>query len=97
MVTVVHETSSKNQKTYANIKTVAPVPQAIKKNGLPDGINPIVSVSLEPETFNQSLFDSLSDGLKKKIQESPEYKKLAGGVVSKPVTDLTNLDEDVPF
>jgi hypothetical protein len=97
MVTIVHETSKQNQKTYANIKTVAPVPQAIKKNGLPDGVNKIVSISLEPETFDKSLFDALSDGLKKKIMESPEYKKIGAGLVAKPATDLASLDDDVPF
>jgi hypothetical protein len=97
MLTIVHETSNKNQKTYANVKTISPVPQAIKKNGLPDGINKIASLSLEPETFDRGLFDSLSDGLKKKIMESPEYKKLSGGSVSKPSVDLASLDDDVPF
>jgi hypothetical protein len=97
MLTIVHETSNKNQKTYANVKTISPVPQAIKKNGLPDGINKIASLSLEPETFDRGLFDSLSDGLKKKIMESPEYKKIGGVSVSKPTTDLASLDDDVPF
>ena len=97
MLTIVHETSNKNQKTYANVKTISPVPQAIKKNGLPDGINKIASLSLEPETFDRGLFDSLSDGLKKKIMESPEYKKIGGGSVSKPSVDLASLDDDVPF
>ena len=97
MVTIVHETSKHNQKTYANVKAVAPVPQAIKKNGLPDGINKIVSVSLEPDAFDRSLFDALSDGLKKKIMESPEYKKIGGGSVAKPAVDLASLDDDVPF
>jgi hypothetical protein len=97
MLTIVHETSNKNQKTYANVKTISPVPQAIKKNGLPDGINKVASLSLEPETFDRGLFDSLSDGLKKKIMESPEYKKIGGGSVSKPSVDLASLDDDVPF
>jgi hypothetical protein len=97
MVTIVHETSNKNQKTYANVKTISPVPQAIKKNGLPEGINKIASLSLEPEAFDRALFDSLSDGLKKKIMESPEYKKIGGGSVSKPAPDLATLDDDVPF
>lgn len=97
MVTIVHGASKLNQKMYANVQTVSPVPQAIKKDGLPDGINKIASLSLEPETFDQKLFDSLSDGLKKKIIDSPEYKKLSRGSVSKPATDLASLDDDVPF
>jgi hypothetical protein len=96
MVTIAHE-SKNNQKTYANVKAVSPVPQAIKKNGLPEGINKVSSLSLEPDSFDRGLFDSLSDGLKKKIMDSPEYKKIGGGSVSKPVTDLASLDDDVPF
>jgi hypothetical protein len=97
MVTIAHETSQKNQKTYANVKSVAPVPAVIKKNGLPDGVNKVCSLSLEPTTFDQALFDSLSDGIKKKIMESPEYKKL--GAPSKPAESkqLADIDEDVPF
>ena len=97
MVTIAHETSQKNQKTYANVKNVAPVPAVIKKNGLPDGVNKVCSLSLDPETFDQALFDSLSDGIKKKIMESPEYKRL--GAPSKPAESkqLADIDEDVPF
>jgi hypothetical protein len=97
MVTIAHETSQKNQKTYANVKSVAPVPAVIKKNGLPEGVNKVCSLSLEQTTFDQALFDSLSDGIKKKIMESPEYKKL--GAPSKPAESkqLADIDEDVPF
>ena len=97
MVTIAHEVSQKNQKTYANVKSVAPVPAVIKKNGLPDGVNKVCSLSLEQATFDQALFDSLSDGIKKKIMESPEYKKL--GAPSKPAESkqLADIDEDVPF
>lgn len=99
MVTIAHETSQKNQKTYANVKSVAPVPAVIKKNGLPEGVNKVCSLSLDPATFDQALFDSLSDGIKKKIMESPEYKKLGAPSIKieKPATDLTTMDDDVPF
>ena len=99
MVTVAHEVSQKNQKTYANVKSVAPVPAVIKKNGLPEGVNPVSSLSLDPATFDQTLFDSLSDGIKKKIMESPEYKKLGAPSVKaeKPASDLATMDDDVPF
>jgi hypothetical protein len=97
MVTIVHGASKLNQKMYANVQTVSPVPQAIKKDGLPSGINKIASLSLEPEAFDQKLFDSLSDGLKKKIIDSPEYKRIGAGLVAKPTVDLASLDDDVPF
>ena len=96
MVTIAHETSQKNQKTYANVKNVAPVPAIIKKNGLPEGVNKVCSLSLEPATFDQALFDSLSDGIKKKIMESPEYKKLGSAPKAKD-TKISDLDEDIPF
>jgi hypothetical protein len=99
MVTIAHEVSQKNQKTYANVKSVAPVPAVIKKNGLPDGVNKVCSLSLDPATFDQALFDSLSDGIKKKIMESPEYKKLGAPSQStaQVPTDLATMDDDVPF
>jgi hypothetical protein len=97
MVTISHDANERSMKTYANVKAVSPVPAIIKKNGLPDGINKFWSLSLEPESFDQAKFDTLSEGLKKKIQESPEYKKLAGGVQAKPAVDLATLDDDVPF
>lgn len=99
MVTIAHEVSPKNQKTYANVKNVAPVPAVIKKNGLPDGVNKICSLSLDPDTFDQALFNSLSDGIKKKIMESPEYKKLGAPSQStaQVPTDLATMDDDFPF
>lgn len=97
MVTISHDTNDKNKKTYANVKAVSPVPAIIKKNGLPNGINKHTSLSLESDSFDQGLFDSLSDGIKKKIMESPEYKKLGGSSPDKPVADLATMDDDVPF
>ena len=97
MITVVHNAGKNNPaKMYANVQAVSPVPQAIKKNGLPDGVNPVASLSLEADSFDKKLFDSLSDGIKKKIMESPEYKMISGSVY-KPAPDLATMDDDVPF
>jgi hypothetical protein len=98
MVNIVHE-PSKTGKVYANVKAVSPVPQAIKKNGLPEGINDIFSLSLEPEDFDRTKFDKLSDALKKKIMETGEYKRLnvTDSINPAATKGLTDIDEDIPF
>lgn len=99
MVNIVHEDNAKTGKTYANVKAVSPVPQAIKKNGLPDGVNEVFSMSLEPEDFDKTKFDKLSDALKNKIMQTKEYKKLNVTDAINPAAkkELSNIDEDIPF
>ena len=99
MVSISHDTGSAG-KTYANVKAISPVPTVIKKAGLPEGINPIFMFSLDE--FDQAKFDKLSDGLKKKIMESPEYKKVASPSKSSKLDDafpktLKDIPDDIPF
>jgi hypothetical protein len=58
------------------------------------------------DDFDQGKFEKLSDGLKKKIMESPEYKKLTATSPtksSKQLDDdafpksLKDIDDDIPF
>jgi hypothetical protein len=99
MVSISHDTGSAG-KTYANVKAISPVPTVIKKAGLPEGVNPIFMFSLDE--FDQAKFDKLSDGLKKKIMESPEYKKVASPSKSSKLDDafpktLKDIPDDIPF
>jgi len=99
MVSISHDTGTAG-KTYANVKAISPVPTVIKKAGLPEGINPIFMFSLDE--FDQAKFDKLSDGLKKKIMESPEYKKVASPSKSSKLDDafpktLKDIPDDIPF
>lgn len=70
---------------------------------VPPQINPSLYFSLEEDEFNMAIFESLSDGLKKIIAASPEYKE-----VTDPKTMVNNaqtarkgnfeeLDDDIPF
>jgi hypothetical protein len=102
MVSISHDNGTAG-KTYANVKAISPIPTVIKKAGLPDGVNPIFIFSLDD--FDASKFEKLSDGLKKKIMESPEYKKVTAVALSKPSKladdgfpkSLKDLDNDIPF
>lgn len=75
MIQVVHEISKKNGKTYAGISSVGSMPDGIIA---PDLITPVVVFSLEPEEFEQDVFDALPEFLRKIIMESPEYKDVQG-------------------
>lgn len=91
------ERKGKNEKTYSNVDGVTPVPQMIKAAGLPAGVN-------KTELFNLSdpdmvMFEGFSDNLKKKIQSSPEWQKLAAAPKKTDADYLREAmaDDDIPF
>lgn len=69
ILTIVHE--SKGDKTYANIAAIGPLMKGMER---PKPINQPVYLAFDE--WNQSVYEGLSDGLKKVISDSPEYKKL---------------------
>lgn len=75
MIQVVHEVSKKNGKTYAGISSVGSMPDGIIA---PELVTPITIFSLEPDEFEQDVFDALPEFLRKIIEISPEYKKIQG-------------------
>lgn len=84
---VVH--NEKGDRTYANIQAVAALP---KGTPAPPLINKPVKFDLD--SFDQEVFDSLSDRMKETIAESPEFQAIHG----KPVNSLDEADdEDSPF
>ena len=100
MLQVSHDKSADGSKTYANVVNITSVPAIVKKAGLPEGVNKCVVLSLD--NFDQKVFDSLSEGIKKKIMSSPEYMQLAGGFVPEQGTQANNksladIDDDIPF
>jgi hypothetical protein len=92
-----------NGKEYTNIMSVNPVPAAIKKTGLPEGYN--TPALFEIDDPNMELFDTFSDGLKSKIELSPEWKARAGERYAKEQNDTANsmssgfddMEDDIPF
>jgi hypothetical protein len=80
MLSVVH--AERNGKTYANISSIMRLPKGIAAK---TPVNPTVYFSLD--SFDQLVFDELSDSLKTIIMASPEYQKIKGGYNSPNVSD----------
>lgn len=67
-------------------------------------VNPIIYFSLEPDEFDQAVYDNFSDGLKNLISKSPEFAALKKSG-NRPVQNNQNeglnagadLDDDIPF
>lgn len=88
------ERAGKNGNTYSNINGITPVPSIIKQNGLPAPVN-------KNEIFNMSepdmaVYQGFSDNLKKKIEASPEWKKI-GKTTTVEKTEPAIEDDDIPF
>jgi hypothetical protein len=66
---VIHKTSQKNGKVYAEIASVSPLMKGVI---CPDQINPTFLFGYDP--FEQWRFDELPDYLKEKVRSSIEYQ-----------------------
>lgn len=86
-------TYQKDGKTRASVEGLSAVPAIVVKHGLPDGFNEISMFSLNK--FDSAKFDSLSDGIKRMIVSSPEYRALTKQPDEVPADD--NFDQDIPF
>lgn len=106
MLNVIHKPGM-NNKIYANVAGVAPVPSILKQRGMPEGINELQLFRLaEPDW---ALFETFSKGLKAKIEGSPEYRALMkGGNAPAPAqggqapagstgSGFDDMDDDIPF
>jgi hypothetical protein len=106
MLSIIH-TNGTDGRTYANISAVMPVPANIKKAGLPAGHNKPTIFSIDSPDMD--LFESFSDGLKAKIERSPEWQSRtsyapvktshpAPQQTSRPAAAAVEFEEDdVPF
>ena len=98
MVSVVKATGN-NGKEYTNIQAILSVPPQIKKAGLPDGHNALGIFSIdEPD---MTMFETFSDGLKSKIEGSPEWQDRNGNSAPKQQSSdksgFDDMDDDIPF
>lgn len=73
-LTIVH--NDKGNDTYANLASIG---KAMKGLDIPAAVNPTVYLTLEPDGFDQEVFDGLSDKLKDFIRLTPEYRRLSEG------------------
>lgn len=95
MISVI-KTTGNNGKEYTNIAAIMQVPPQVKKVGLPEGHNKLGIFSIEEP--DMEIFGTFSDGLKAKIESSPEWQARSG---SAPKAEgggaFDDLDDDIPF
>ena len=85
-------TYQKDGKTRASVEGLSAVPAIVVKHGLPEGFNEISMFTLNK--FDSAKFDALSDGIKKMIMSSPEYRALT----QQPESSSDDLgNDDIPF
>ena len=94
MINVVE--TENNGRTYTNISSINPVPAAIKKNGLPQAVNPEVIFNLDD--FNEEIFNSFSEGIQNKIKQSTEWSQIGSGASQNAsVAGFDDMENDLPF
>lgn len=79
-INVLHE--KKNDKTYANIAAIMPLPKAQQ----PDAVNPNVVFSWDP--FDQEVFDALHKKTQEVVQEAWEWKVMHGKDGEEDINDV---------
>lgn len=94
MLSVMH--SSKGDRTYANVATIANVPKGLT---VPEQIN--ATIQYDVKDGESIIFRSLPDWLQKKISESPEFQAATKGEDNCPDSTVDDADEiadsDIPF
>ena len=92
MLNIIHRPGQSDGKLFANVAGISPVPGFLKKQGLPQGANPLQMFRLGDPDWE--LFETFSKGLKTKIEASPEFR-----AAKKPLDKQPNdLDtDDIPF
>lgn len=103
MLNVIHR-PGENNKIYANVAGISPVPSMIKKSGLPGGVNALQVFRLaEPDW---EMYETFSKGLKAKIEGSPEFKALTGRKAPQAKAEtpaapqgsgFDDMEDDIPF
>ena len=81
-INVVHK-EAKNGKVYAEIGSISPL---MKGTLCPEQINPTQVLSFD--NFDNALFESLPEFLRKKIESSLEYKSIENKIVVEPTDEI---------
>jgi hypothetical protein len=96
LVNIIEKKNAKGDVNHV-VGAVSPVPKGL---AIPPLINKTVFLSLEPDQFDASAMDQLSEKQQAMVKESPEWKALQNGtaVQSQYVAQGTGVDDsDVPF
>ena len=91
MLNVVHNVSAKNGKTYANVSGVTPLAKGVPK---PTQIDPGFVFSFDP--WDDKKFASLPEWIKKRIEQTPEFKARLDGPHQNDHQPTVEPD-DLPF
>jgi len=87
-----------NGKEYTNIANINSVPKAMKAN-LPEGHNKCAAFYIENPDMD--MFETFSDNLRAKIEQSPEWqdRKDGSSQAKKPAagSGFDDMDDDIPF
>lgn len=98
MLTVAHGEGN-DGKIYANVSNVNPVPAAMRKAGLPEGVNPLAVFDLDNP--DMALFDTFSNNLKAKIESSPEWRAKGSAAEQyqkqQNASSFDDMESDIPF
>jgi len=94
MVNLTHTEPNADKKVFCNVSSISPVPVAINKAGLPEGVNPVVWFDIdEPD---MKTFEEFPDYLKNIISCSPEWQMRQMG--KQPgLENKADEDDDIPF
>jgi len=87
-----------NGGVISKVGSISPVPPMIRQNGLPEKRNKDQLFSLDDP--DMEIFESLSDSLKEKIRNSPEWKRKQGvspAVASQAADSFDSSDDEIPF
>jgi hypothetical protein len=91
-INVIHKVGKSNGKTYAEIGSISPL---MKGTICPEAINPIQVLSYDD--WNQELFESLPEFLRKKIESSVEFNSLPSDVKEHGVASGAVEEYGLPF
>jgi hypothetical protein len=99
LLSVVKETGNDGNE-YTNISSINPVSSQMKKAGLPDPHNELKYFDLDSP--DMELFETFSNKMKEKIQNTPEWKKRFDNSktftpVIAPKKGFEDMDDDIPF
>lgn len=95
-VTISHDVSKANGKTYDNITLVAPLSEKLIPL-MPPMHNPITNFSIEEHGFDSDNFKNLYEWIQDIIKESEEYQKYLNGPGSIEGTNQGELSPPPPF
>jgi hypothetical protein len=98
MLTITQDTKP-DGRVFSNVSSVG---KPMKGLVIPKLAEPTVYLSLEPDAFDQAVYDSLGNGLKERIAQSPEFKELSAKHLHAAYTDDglsagADPSDDIPF